>query len=201
MSPARISGTAVVDSDARLLTVGQKSELTDSGATALHYHLEPFVVHTEADTFKTTSTGLEVVDSVVVDAPRDGFLSITFSGSQLLDVAEICCPMRLAAKRYIALYGVGIDTTDATTYSVTSSMQDTVYYSLGRIHTPAKVVTGNTVRPVSAGQHTIYFLTRITVVIDADVTSKLQSPSLTVVYFPYESGSFAAPGTYPGESR
>jgi hypothetical protein len=72
-------------------------------------------------------------------------------------------------------------------------MQDVTYYSLADgYHGPTKAVMGNTVRPVSAGQHTVYFLTKITVVIDADAYNKLESPSLTVTYFPYDAPSFTA---------
>jgi hypothetical protein len=38
MSPARIEGTAVITSDPRLLTTGQKTELTGGGLTLLHSH-------------------------------------------------------------------------------------------------------------------------------------------------------------------
>jgi hypothetical protein len=233
MSPDRIAGTAIVDSDARLLTVDDKTDLTDGGETSLHSHPEtgdisavnagknlsgggatgsvtlahaddastqpfahhypPFVVHAEADSFKSDSEDLVVVDSVVVDAPRDGFISVTFCGGQQLDLAQVGFPPTMVARRYIAIYGVGVDTSDAVTYYITSSMQDVTYYSLADgYHVPTKAVMGNTVRPVSAGQHTVYFLTKITVVIDADAYNKLESPSLTVTYFPYDAPSFTA---------
>ena len=38
MSPQRIQGTAVVDNDSRLLTTGQKNQLTGGGVTTLHAH-------------------------------------------------------------------------------------------------------------------------------------------------------------------
>ena len=40
MSPERIAGTSVIDSDARLLTVDQKTDLTDGAQTSLHSHTE-----------------------------------------------------------------------------------------------------------------------------------------------------------------
>jgi hypothetical protein len=38
MAPERIQGKAVIDTDPRLLTTGQKSQLTDGGVTTLHGH-------------------------------------------------------------------------------------------------------------------------------------------------------------------
>ena len=131
----------------------------------------------------------------MINAPQDGFISITFSGSQLLDLAQTCCPPTMVARRYIALYGIGMDTTQQATYSITSSMQDSTSYYLGDgSHVPAKAITGNTVRPVTAGLHTVYFLTEITVEIDSDVSNKIESPSLTVTYFPYDEASYPGPG-------
>jgi hypothetical protein len=242
MAPERIEGTAVVDSDSRLLSVAQKNALTGGGATTLHSHTEtgdissvtagegldgggteddvslshaedasglafahhypPIIAYHETTTFESDATEDEVVISVAIDAPADGFLYISFSGSQYLDLDLEGFPPNWEAKRYIARYGVAVDTTDMD-YFVTSSMQDTTFWA-GGTYVPAKAIAGSTMRSVTAGSHTVYLLTKIVLEIDSEAGNIFKKPSLTVVYYPFDNAGFAqaaAHRTPPPEPR
>jgi hypothetical protein len=231
MDPDRIAGTAVVNNDARLLTVEAKAELTGGDTTALHYHAEvgdvasvmageglsgggtegdvtvshaedasslpfahqypPIVAHVEHDFFESNDTAPTVIDSVVIDAPADGFLFVTFCGTQMLDMDLECCPPVWVPKRYIARYGIGVDTTSAMTFEVTSSMGDSTYWA-GGAYVTTKIVSGSTVRAVSEGPHTVYLLTHLALEIDSDADNNLSDASLTAIYLPYDATAFAS---------
>ena len=232
MSPERIAGTAVVSVDARLLTAGQRSELTGGGLSTLHRHAEagdvsavtageglsgggttgdvtlshaedagalpfahhypPMVANSETDTtFESDSTSPVVVRAVAFDAPTDGFVQISFSGSQMLDTAVVCCPPEVVPLRYIARYGVSLDESSPFDYFVTSSMQDTVFY-VGGLYVPSKVIAGTTLLPVAKGPHTVYFLTQISTAIDSGAENRIERPSVVAVFFPYDTASYPA---------
>jgi hypothetical protein len=93
-------------------------------------------------------------------------------------------------KRYFAEYGVSVDTPSALDYSVTSSVLDTTFWFGDDV--PSNSIAGSTVVPVSAGIRTVYFLTRITLVVDVGARNILEKASLTAIYFPYDSASFGS---------
>jgi hypothetical protein len=237
MSPARIEGTAVVTSDSRLLTIGQKDGLTGGGITTLHRHTEigdissvtageglsgggtsdgvtvshaedasslpfahhvaPVIGYSERSSFESASTLPTVVDSVTVTAPGDGFLYVSFSATQKLDVDFEGPPWKWVPKRYIARYGTAVDSALTIDYYVTSSMQDTIFWDPASL-VPSKPITGSTVRPVLEGQHTVYFMTEMILPVDSGADNNLEKASLTAIYFPYDS---AALGTALGLQR
>ncbi|MFH1313543.1 MAG: hypothetical protein ABIJ00_10025 [Candidatus Eisenbacteria bacterium] len=230
MAPQRVSGTAVVNSDPRLLTVADKTALTGGDTTSVHTHVEtgdiesvatgeglsgggiygdvvlshatdattmpfahhypPVVAHVFKTSYDSTETALDSIAALSIDVPGDGFLYISFSGTQRLHVAEEGPPPVEVPKRYFAEYGVSVDTPGALEYSVTSSMLDTTYWFAD--HVPSNSIAGSTVVPVSAGSHTVYFLTRITLAVDVGARNVLEKASLTAVYFPYDSESFGS---------
>jgi hypothetical protein len=231
MDPERIEGTAVVDDDARLLTVSQKDALTGGGTTNLHTHVElgdvsavtagagleggglsgaitishaedatslPFahqypavIMSTETPTFVGDSADPEIVDSLTITVPADGFLYVSFSATQLLDVVQEGIPPEAVAKRYIASYGVSIDDDESYDYSVSSSMLEQEFWVAGT-YRPLKAIAGSTVQPVTAGEHTVFFLTDMITEIDAGADNNIQDISLSAIFFAYDNLSFQA---------
>jgi hypothetical protein len=244
MAPERIAGTAVVSNDPRLLSVAEKSGLTGGGVTSLHTHLEtgdisavtsgeglagggtadsveishaedatslpfahhtpPFLTYAESDNFSTASASPAVVLSDTITVPASGFLYVSFSATQKLDLRLIVEPPYFVTNRYIADYGIAIDLTSALQYKVRSSMTETDFWLAGQ-YLPSKPVAGSAVFAVGPGQHAVHFLTEVALDIDSGAKSTLENISLTTMFFQYDSESMEAAmlmsGGRTGQSR
>jgi hypothetical protein len=124
------------------------------------------------------------IASVTIDVPADGFLFMSFSGTQYSHVILEGGPPALVHKRYRAKYGLGLDDDADFDYAVTSSAYDPTAYDLGEDnpYLAANAVSGNTVMPVSAGQHEVHLLTDMTA-LDSGADNTFKDISLTAVYF------------------
>jgi hypothetical protein len=178
------------------------SHAADASALPFAHHHSPFVASTRMDSFESPSDEPVVVDSVAIDAPADGFIYVSFSGGQQLDTEETCCPPAWLPRRYIARYGIGLDDDEVFAYYITSNMHDTAIYPLpGALHVATKPVAGSVVLQATAGHHTIYFLTEITVRVDSGVDNRIENPSLSAAYFPYDSSGYPAVGQAPARPQ
>jgi hypothetical protein len=168
------------------------SHAEDASSLPFAHHYPPMVAYSATDTtFESGSTSLVVVRAATFDAPMDGFVQVSFSGSQLLDTAVVCCPPQVVPLRYMAKYGVSLDGPSPFDYFVTSSMQDTVFY-VGGLYVPSKVIAGTALLPVAKGPHTVYFLTQISTTIDSGAQNRFANPSLVAIFFPYDTASYPA---------
>lgn len=167
------------------------SHAADASALPFAHHYTPFVAYTRADSvFISASKSLIAVDSVVIDVPSDGFIYVCFSGGQQLDTGQEGWPPALVPRRYIARYGIGLDDYESLDYFVTSSMHETAIYPLIELHLSTKPVAGSMVSHVTAGRHRVYFLTQLTVEVDSGARNRIENPSLSVVFFPYDSAGY-----------
>jgi hypothetical protein len=233
MSPERIEGVALVGTDERLLTLAEKEELTGGDTTALHVHIEtgdisavtageglagggttdsveiahaedatslafahhyaPVVAHRRVESFLSGSEDVLMVDSVLIAVPDTGFLYISFSLTQKLHIELEGFPPELRPKRYYAEYGIGLDEVDTMVYSLTSSMQDTMFVAgFPETYVASKPISGSVVLPVGAGIHAVNLLTDLVLKIEAAAKNSLEDISLTAIYFPYDSGFLQA---------
>jgi hypothetical protein len=164
----------------------------DARSLPFAHHYPPIVAYARADSFKSDSQEIVVVDSVSIYAPDSGFVQVWFSGGQKLDTTSKGFPPRLSALRYIAAYGFSVDDRHNPVYMLTSDIQDTVFYALPQLYVPTKCISGTAVVPVTGGRHTVYFLTYIAVEIDAGAMNTIESPSLVAVYYALDSTAFAS---------
>jgi hypothetical protein len=162
-------------------------------ATSLPFaHQYPAIVADTAITsYVSASSDIEVVTSVDIDVPADGFLYVTFSGIQRPQVLLEGDPIEWVRKRYVADYGIAVDTGETMSYSISSVMQDDLFGG-EPIYVPSRSVSGSTVLPVAQGSHTVYLLAQKTLEIDADAENNFDDVSLVAIYFPYDTGTFGA---------
>jgi hypothetical protein len=153
------------------------------------HHYPPVIGYSEMASFESSVTEVMVVDSLSLTAPDEGFIYVSFSATQVLDVDFEGPPWRWTPKRYIAKYGVAVDSTLGMQYSVTSSMQDTLFWDPVDL-LPSNPVAGSVVRPVLAGEHTVYFMTEMILPVDAGADNNLSDISVTAIYYPYDSSAF-----------
>jgi hypothetical protein len=231
MSPERIAGVAVVTTDDRLLTSEQKAELTSGDTTALHFHIEtgdisavtagvgltgggmsdsveishaedatslpmahhipPVVVYEKLASFSSAASSPTVVLSDTLVAPGSGFIYVSFSATQKLDLSLTVDPPYFVTRRYIADYGVSIDQPSAFQYKVRSSMTENDFWYAGQ-YVPTKAVAGSATFQVDAGEHVVYFLSEVALDIDSGARSMIDNISMTAVYIQYDSASLEA---------
>ena len=232
MSPERIAGVAVVGTDERLLTLAQKQELTGGDTTALHTHIEtgdisavtagegltgggltdsvqiahaadatslplahhapPVVTNERMVSFSTASTSPAVVVSDSLVVPDSGYIFVSFSATQKLDLTLTVDPPYFVTRRCIADYGVSVDQSSAMQYNVRSSMTETDFWLAGQ-YVPTKCVAGSAVFKVTTpGKHMVYLLTEVALAIDSGARSVLENVSLTAVFIEHDSSSLQA---------
>jgi hypothetical protein len=229
MAPERIAGVAIVSTDDRLLTSAEKAELTGGDTTSLHVHIEagdisavtageglagggttdsveishaedasslplahhtpPVLAYERLDTFSTASASPTVVVSDSLVVPDSGFIFVSFSATQKLDVTVIPDPPYVVARRYIADYGVSVDQPSTLQYSVRSSILETEVWFAG-LYVPTKAVAGTAVFKVTTpGKHIVYFLTEVAYDIDSGARSVLSDISLSAIFIEHDSAS------------
>jgi hypothetical protein len=165
------------------------SHAEDASTLPFAHHYPPIVMSTDTTMFEGDSTEPEIVDSLSFTAPAEGYVFISFSATQLLDIDQEGIPPEVVARRYIASYGVSVDDEEAFDYSVSSSMLDSLFWVAGT-YRPMKAVAGTTVQPVTEGVHTVYFLTSMITEIDPGADNILEDISLTALYVAYDDQIF-----------
>ncbi len=161
------------------------SHASDASTLPFAHHYPPAVASVFEEVYESTTDEIEVVAHLDIDVPADGFLLIHFSATQLLDVILEGGPPHWVGRRYVAEYGIAVDTTDAMTYFVRSSMQDTLFGGEPVI-VPSRPIGGSTVVEVTQGTHTVYLVADLVLAIDADARNELKNASLTVTYYQYD---------------
>ena len=229
MAPERIEGVAIVSTDDRLLTSADKAELTGGDTTALHIHIEagdisavtageglagggttdsveishaedatslplahhtpPVLAYAKMLSFSTASASPTVVISDSLVVPDSGYIFVSFSATQELDVTVIPDPPYVVARRYIADYGVSVDQPSTLQYKVRSSILETEVWFAG-LYVPTKAVAGTAVFKVATpGKHMVYFLTEVAYAVDSGARSVLEDISLTAIFIEHDSAS------------
>jgi hypothetical protein len=164
------------------------SHAEDASSLPFAHHYPPFVAHTEAEDFSTASSSPTVVVSDSIIAPDSGFVYVSFSATQKLDLGLTVDPPYFVTRRYIADYGLAVDQTSTMEYKVRSSMTDTNFWLAGQ-YVPSKPVAGSAVFEVGPGWHYFYLLTDVALDIDSGAKSILEDVSVTAIYFQYDSSS------------
>jgi hypothetical protein len=165
------------------------SHATDATTLPFAHHYPPLVAHAFRASYDSNTVDIDSIASVSIEVPAGGFLYVSFSGTQKVNV-EYVHPKNEVG-RYIARYGVAVDGMGAMDYYVTSSLHDSLFWDAPDL-VPSAAVSGTTLIPVSEGTHTVYLLTDVTLVVDPVSRNIFKNASLVVVYFPYDSSSFGS---------
>jgi hypothetical protein len=160
------------------------SHASDASAIPNAHHYAPVVSSAQMSEFASGDLGVLEITSVMIDAPADGFLLMSFSGTQHSFVQLEGGPPTLVHKRYRAKYGLGLNSTSSFDYAVSSSAYDPTAYDLGEDnpYLAVNAVSGSTVMAVTAGEHEVHLLTEMTP-LDSGADNTFKDISLTVVYF------------------
>jgi hypothetical protein len=161
----------------------------DAGSLPLAHHIPPMVAYERLTSFSTASASPTVVlsDSLVI--PDSGFIFVSFSATQKLDLSLIVDPPYFVTKRYIADYGVSVDQPSTIQYKVRSSMTETDFWLAGQ-YVPTKSVAGSAIFRVSTpGKHMVYLLTEVALDIDTGARSVMENISLSAVFIEHDSSS------------
>jgi hypothetical protein len=166
------------------------SHAEDATSLPLAHHTPPIVAYERPEgSFSTASKSPTVVVSDSLVVPTSGFILVSFTATQKLDVTAIPDPPYVTTKRYIADYGVSIDTQSSLQYSVRSSMLDTDVWFAG-LYVPTKPVSGSAVFEVATpGKHLVHFLTKVAYDVDTGARSVLEDISLNAVFIEHDSSS------------
>ena len=172
-------------------TGGVVLEHADNATTMpFAHHYPPVLAHGFRGMYQSAVTDIESITSVSIDVPDSGFLHISFSGTQKVNVEYVHPNDEVG--RYIAQYGVAVDRTDSMDYYVTSSLHDSLFWSEPDL-VPSAAVSGTTVIPVlTGGTYDVYLLTDVLLAVDDVSENIFENASLVVVYFPYDSASFGS---------
>jgi hypothetical protein len=166
------------------------SHAADATDLPFAHHYPPIVAHRFKASYQSADTELDSIAAISIDIPAEGYLYISFSGTQKLN-AESSPGFEVG--RYIARYGVAVDASDTMDYyvtsSVTSSLGDSLYWEPPDL-VPSNAISGTTVVPVSQGTHVVYLMTQMVLAEDLLSENLFENASLAVIYMPYDSLSF-----------